>query len=382
MGACGCKSKVHQSLHEYICNSFLLAIESGRKGELEQLYFRFMKPQDSGEEPVFHVDDTIIVLQEVQLNALAYAFRAGQCHAARFLIEEGKASIRKLYDTYGQIGRTPMDILCEFGFLDLVEYFFPVHMRERDKEDKESMEGSGEELSIFSEKINKKATTMKSEATLRIMSPYQPSIHRACEHGHIEVVKWLHNQFHGMLPPEEFDINAIDEKAGENCALIATRCGDFPLVRYLHEECNADFFRLNRRRENAVQVAVTGSKRKTDVSFLNIVKYLVEIVGVDITYEYEETLLICEDKALVYYLESQLHRRDILVTKSKVDLDNSLTRNRPRRQLSQRSQELDQRCRHLGDHFQLGELFPEALREEEISSIPQLNEVSGRLTPF
>ena len=382
MGVCGCKSKVQQSLHDYICNSILIAIESGRKGELEQLYFRFMQAQDSDEEPIFHVDDTIIVLQEVQLNALAYAFRAGQCHAAKFLIEEGRASIRKLYDTYEQIGRTPMDILCEFGFLDLVQYFLPLHMREKDREDKESMDGSGEELSIFSEKINKKATTMKSEATLRIMSPYQPSIHRACEHDHIEIVKLLHDQFHGVPPPEEFNINAVDDKAGENCALIAARCGHFPMVRYLYEECSADFFRLNRRRENAVQVAVTGSKKKTELSFLNVVKYLVEIVGVDVAYEYEETLLICEDKAIIYYLESQLHKRDILVTKSKVDLDNSLTRNRPRRQLSQRSQELDQRCRHLGDNFQLGELFPEALREEEISSIPQLDEVSGRVTPF
>lgn len=360
----------------------LLAIESGRKGELEQIYARFMKTEEVGEEPIFHVDDTIIVLQEVQLNSLSYAFRAGQCHAARFLIEEGRASIRKLYETYAQIGRTPMDILCEFGFLDMVQYFLPIHMRERESKEVESGDEANEEMSIFDEKINKKATTMKSEATMRILSPYQPSIHRACEHGHMDIVKWLHSQFHGQQPPEEFDINSTDEKMGENCGFMACRSGNFPLVRYLYEDCHADFFRLNKRRESALQVAIIGSKRRPDISFLNILKYLVEIIGIDVTYEYEETLLICEDKVLVYYLESQLHQRGVVASKCKVDLDNSLSRNRPRRQLSQRSQELDQKCRHLGDRFQLKELFPEALKDEEISSIPQKSDESGRVTPF
>lgn len=66
MGACVCKGKVHQSVHEYISNSLLSAIENGNREEVERIYHRFMKPSSPEDEPIFHVDDTVIVLQEVR----------------------------------------------------------------------------------------------------------------------------------------------------------------------------------------------------------------------------------------------------------------------------------------------------------------------------
>ena len=282
-----------------------------------------------------------------------------------------------------------MDIVCEFGFLDLVQYLLSIHVREGARKQEPSPQDSMEELSIFSEAIKHRATTLNPEASLRTVSPYQPPIHRACEHGHIEIVQWLYRHFKGRPPPRDFDINTVDEKAGENCALVAARCGDLDMIKVLYEECKADFHVLNRRRENAIQVAVTGSKRRLEVSFLGCLRYLIEKVGVDVTYEYEETLLICEDKTLIFYLETQLHQHGILTSKSKVDLENSLTRNRPRRQMTKKSQELEQRCRQIGTKFLLRDLFADTSRGEDISSIPEGKEGSEgrdnseeRVTPF
>lgn len=374
-----CKAKVHQSLREYVCNSLLLAIENGKRGEVEVLYERFMRKD--ADSAAFDVDEVILILQEVPLNALAYAFRAGQTEIAHFLLSHCSASLVQLYETYALIGRTPLDIASEYGFLSLVQYFLPIHLREGAKyRHTQSPHESREELSIFVEP-KPRTTLLQSEVTLRVNSPYQPAVHRACEHGHLDVVRYLYEQFKGKQAPADCDINALDDKAGENCALIASRSGNLPMIRFLHEECSADFHCLNRRRENAIQIAVTGAKRKPGLSYLGCVKFLVETVGVDVTYAYEETLLICEDKSMVFYLENQLYLRGIIVTKTKIDLDNSFSRKRTPRQMSKKSQEIDQRCRAQGSRFQIRELI-DASKSEDISSIPFQTEQSGMITPF
>ena len=380
MGACICKTKVQQSVREYVTNALLLAIEGGRRDEVEALYNRFMRRDMN--PPAFDVDERIITLQEVPLNALAYAVRAGQVEITQYLLETAHSSLRKLYETYQLIGRTPLDIACEYGFLQLVQYLLPIHLLEGEHLLRQpSPHESREELSIFTEKKEGTAN-VTPESTLRVAYPYQSAIHRACEHGHLEIVKYLYTQFKGKTAPQDCDISALDEKAGENCALIASRSGSLAMIRFLHEECSADFMHLNRRRENAIQVAVIGSKRKPGVSFLGCVKYLVETIGVDVTYEYEETLLICEDKSLVFYIENQLYLRGIIINKAKIDLDNSLTRKRTPRQLSKKSQDLDQKCKAIGSKFQLKDLFPDqSSKSEELSSIPHQTDNSGLITP-
>lgn len=44
----------------------------------------------------------------------------------------------------------------------------------------------------------------------------------------------------------------IDDYTGENCAMIAARNGNIDMIRYLYEDCKANFHILNKRKENAV----------------------------------------------------------------------------------------------------------------------------------
>jgi len=374
MGACVCKAKVHQNLHEYISNSLLLAIESGKLEEVQSLYARFMRKE--GPSTAFDVDEVIITLQEVPLNALAYSFRAGQTEVARFLLSRGSASVHLLYATYALIGRTPLDIACEYGFLSLVQYFLPIHLQEGGKHRlTASPRESLEEMSIFVQS-KAKVTQISADVTLKVSAPYQPAIHRACEQGHVDVVRYLFEQFRGKLAPADCDIAAVDEKAGENCALIACRSGNLPMIRFLHEECKADFHLLNKRRENAIQISVSGAKRRPGVSYLACVKYLVETVAVDVAYAYEETLLICEDKALAFYLENRLYLQGIFITKTKIDLEDSVSRKRTPRKMTKKSQEIDQKVRDQGSNFRIGDLI-EASESGNISSILRQSDLSG-----
>ena len=373
MGACIRKGGVKQDLREQVRSALLVAIENGRLEDVQRLYRRYM--QRLAPPPVLDVDEKLLTLQEVPLPALAYAFRAGQCEVARFLIEEAHSSIRKLYETYQLINRSPLDIACEYGFLPLVQYFLPIHLQEGCKwTQHESFTEAVEDLSIFAD--------LQARNKLKTVPLLQPAVHKACEQGHIFVVKYMHELYRGKTPPFDCDLHIVDERGGENCALIAARTGNLAMIRYLHMDCKADFHQLNKRSENAIQIALIASKRRPNSNFGACIRYLIESIGVDLTYQYEETLLICEDKSLIDYLETQLSARGIAVSKWKIDQENSITRNRPERQVSDNSLDFQAKCKAIGSHFHLGELLAEQSKSEDISSIPMQSDVSGMVTPL
>lgn len=373
MGACVRKGSVKQDLREQVRSALLVAIENGQLEDVQRLYRRYM--QRMGPPPVLDVDEKLLTMQEVPLPALAYAFRAGQCEVARFLIEEAHSSMRKLYETYQLINRSPLDIACEYGFLPLVQYFLPIHLQEGCKwTQHENSTEDVEDLSIF--------TDLQVRNKLKTVNLLQPAVHKACEQGHISVVKYMYDLYRGKTPPFDCDLHFVDERGGENCALIAARTGNLPMIRYLHVDCKADFHKLNKRSETAIQIALIASKRRPNANFGACVRYLVETIGVDLTYQYEETLLICEDKSLIDYLESQLSARGIVVSKWKVDQENSITRNRPARPVSDKSLEFEAKCKAIGRDFQLRELLAEQSKSEDISSIPMQSDVSGMVTPL
>lgn len=363
MGHCVCKNKAKCTTLDQIRDRVIAAIESGRVDVIEHCYEKYMLGTENA--PALDVDEWIIELQSVKLNSLAYAFRAGQTEIVKFLLETAHASLSKLYAIYKQFNRTPVDLLCEYGFLTLLQYFLPIHLQEIGKAATSfPLNDSLEELSIFSDH----KTILLREKNEQ-PAAYQPSIHRACEKGHLTVVQWLLEYFQGQTPPSDFDVNAVDDKAGENSAFVAARMGNIHLLKLLHSRSNVDFHLLNRRNENAIQVAATGSKRKDARSFYECIRYLVEVIGVDVTYNYEETLLICEDRALVGYLEGQLRSRGIDNTKEKLENEYSLTKNRGPRQVSKHSLEFERKLRHCG--FKIKDLVEDGPSRSYISSIPQ-----------
>lgn len=121
---------------------------------------------------------------------------------------------------------------------------------------------------------------------------------------------------------------------------------------------------------------MVGSKRRPNLPFYECVKYLVETVGVDITHEYEEMLLVCEDRRIVEYLENTLKIKGINISKKKVDEKYSLTRNRvPARMPSYLEEKLS---KVRGPSFGFRDLFREELDESDhmVSSIPDIVERS------
>lgn len=366
MGCCLCKGTPTIVLsREYLQQAIAAVIEEDKVQVLEQLYTNYMsKALLPYAIPVLDVEDPIAHIQGVDLNPLSYAFRLGRTRIARFLIEKANSSLSKLYHTFKLIGKTPLDVLCEHGHTDLLQYFLPKHLKRLSPDSPlVSYEESYEQLSIFADQS--RATAVRPWKYPQAVT--YTAIQRACQHSHLDTIKSIldFTKEHGT--PHELDIHAEDEKTGENCALISCRLGNLQLVKFLYEECNANFHLLNKRNENAIQLSLVGAKKHKFGKYLETIKYLTERIQVDVLYHYEETLLMCEDKAIETYLEDKMRGFGVVIDKKKLEEDNAVQMDKSVRP---EERDLEERLKEVGSQFVIKELFKQELEEKNyVSSI-------------
>jgi hypothetical protein len=161
-----------------------------------------------------------------------------------------------------------------------------------------------------------KSFTIDLKDSILTRKEYDLAIHSACRAGMVSIVSYLFKFFKDKeYCPKEFDIYSKDECFGEDAGLVACRSGSFGLVKMLHESCRMDFKTLNANKENAIMVCVSGFNSNPSYSHFEILQYLVDVVGVDITYMYEELLFLAEGKEMVKYIEKELQKRGVIVLK-------------------------------------------------------------------
>jgi ankyrin repeat protein len=299
--------------------AFATSIEENRLNRFVRLFEAYVDVIDSARS-VLQVDDAIVTIQgvtpsQVSLSALAYSIRLGRLEFIKYLVEEARSSLAKVCEALATVKKTPLDVICENGQLVVLKYLLP--KLDGIKPTSASEPDEHEDESIFAAP---KQIQARTHDQLRLLNNTYTAVQRAAEKGHTEVIKYLFTYYKAAgNPPLQCDINHIDEASGENCALLAAKSGSMELLVFLFYEAKADFFILNKRRESALQLAVLGSKRAPKVSYLPVVKFLCEKVGIDITYEYEETLLLVEDRTIVAYLQQKLDSRGISVSKSQIE---------------------------------------------------------------
>lgn len=201
-----------------------------------------------------------------------------------------------------------LEVICKNGFIDILEYYLPHYLQSYDP--------------AYVVKIDE-AYTIDFEKSkyvdTRNKNTYTP-IQVACEKGNMGIINLAYNYFKCSDCPYQLDIDFQDESTGENCALIACRRGNFAMIKFLHEHCNANFRVINKRNEGALQIVAAGSKKKPLVGYHDCFVYLIEKVGLDITYNYEETLLLTDNRPIIKFIECQLFIRGIRT--SKMDIEN------------------------------------------------------------
>ena len=101
---------------------------------------------------------------------------------------------------------------------------------------------------------------------------------------------------------------------------------------------------MNKRNENILFLSAIGQKKKHSPRYYEITKYLVDVCQVDVAHEYEELLLILEDKSIISFIELRLQEKGFInATKTRIDQENTLTKNRPPRREGEATAELRRR---------------------------------------
>lgn len=207
-----------------------------------------------------------------------------------------------------------LDLVCLRGSKNLIEYFIPfvaiVSVESPAAEKTESLS-----LNLDEPKVSKKISTQNT------------SIQKACEHGNINAVSCVYKYFKDKPSvPFQLDLEYQNENYGENCALIACRKVNYLMIKYLHMHCHCNFGIINKQGENALQVLAASNKKKQAKDFHECFVYLVNLVGVDILYNYEETLLLINCYKTIAFFEKKLSEKGINLNKSELEDRNKITR--------------------------------------------------------
>lgn len=251
------------------------------------------------------IDSTIILIKNISLNPISYSLFTGKKKAFKFFYDKG-ADIDQMNSLLSSFNLTAIDIVCERGYLELLEFYLPIYLK--------SLRVSPG----FPESIEA-TLNLCSNSEICVVNSMSP-IQRACEKGHISIVIYLHKYFKSKkFVPRVFDVDQPSEKSGETCALIACRKGNYCLMKALHTLCNADFTIKNRYEENAILVCVCAYRIDKNPVYIDCIKYLIDKVGLDVIYMHEELLILSDCEELTYYLEQQLDKKGLHVTKQEVD---------------------------------------------------------------
>ena len=357
----GCCASAQNSSPSFLyCKKLQEAIERGNIKALNELYKCFPAAECKGNA----IDESFITIHELNMSPLAYALWVGRASSFLHLHRKLGASLTEMENLFLQQGKTALEILCENGNLDILKYYLPIYLANMT----ESAPLPEESLTVDFQKPTFVETKLKLT--------YTP-IHLACEHGNLHIIDYIFKYFHGKVTiPLLLNLDVQDESSGENCALIACRRGNYPMVKFLHEGCRANFNVVNKRYENALLITAASSKRSPRHNFYDIFVYLIDVIGLDITYMHEEVMLLLEDEVMIKLFEYKLSKKGISSMKNAVEQKNQISR--PDYQVTKEELMIEQQ----GKNFQLVKCLEETDDQTKsiLSSIP--SEYYQLETPF
>lgn len=299
MGCSNCGSRT--SREEEVLFRIKCCIKSDDPIKLKELISKFA--YYTGYKSEQFINEKILRVKKKYLNFLSYAVWSGSTQCFKYLIKNYEASFYLMEQFLDKDAHDPLTQICKKGYIDLLEVFYPKHL-EYQKALKSKQDAS---------------YTIDFSFTVQSLELQLTPIQHAVRNGHMSIVKYFDRFYEGGEAPNEVNLHYVDEISGENCALVACQTGDFGIVKALHEEYKVDFHVINKRKEGAFQIIATESKYFGNLEYLECLMYITDVVKVDITYMYEETLLLLESRLCIKFVEGKLKEKGILTTKKELE---------------------------------------------------------------
>lgn len=239
---------------------------------------------------------------KVITNPMGLSLIFGYHDMFKFMLESG-CSPFEMEKCFSITQFSTMEHICYKGYIEILKLYLPITLIEHSNLNN----NSPQTYSILM-------------STSHFMKSGSLPIHQACKRGREDIISYLYKYFKGSESiPKEYDIESLEECTGENCALIACRCGHLGLIEFLYTECQANFHIINNYNENAIIVTIAGMNRNPHTRYVQVIKYLVEEVKIDVKFMYEEALYLAKSKPVYDYLAEKLRKDGIVVEKKNID---------------------------------------------------------------
>jgi hypothetical protein len=289
----GCQKDFEKSL---VLVKTLEAIEKSDLNTLNKIF--------SFKEHQLEIDSKIIRVNKIDFNCLGYALWYNNLKSFNYLYKVQKASIKQMENLFNASDTSSLSIICEKNYLNMLKYYLPLYL------------DTIVEYPVIQEIDTKSSIKFQEKDCSRKYLP----IHIACIKENISLMSYIHEYFKDKsYIPRYLDMEYKEESTGENCVLIACRLGSYKMITFLHKTCKLSFRVKNNLGHNPINVLLDGARQSISKSCFNCLRYLVEIVGVDVECMYKYSLDMANSSDIIRYLEDRL--RDIGINVKKNELD-------------------------------------------------------------
>ncbi|OMJ88484.1 hypothetical protein SteCoe_9614 [Stentor coeruleus] len=359
MGACLVKKNVEQDtllikVQKIIENNDLLELE-------------FISRTIDFSASIESIDKIYFTIKNLKANLLGLSLFYGSFDCFKFIHKTLNASLESMEKVFLEQKTSAIDLICTRNCIEILDYYLPHY--EKSFEFCPLIEEVTESLNLTSN-----TEILKPKI---FISTYTP-IHKACEMGNINIISHIHKYFkEKTIIPYTLDLDYQDETSGENCSLISCRIGNYTMIRFLHKTCKTNFRLLNKLGENAIQILAASNKKKNFKDFYECLVYLVINVGVDLSHNYEETLLLLENEKSILFYQKKLKEKGIEIDKYELEEKNKLIRMKQVRSLEE--EKLDS---YQGSEFNFIQLYSDIMQGTDVEEISVIDTHSHNATPF
>jgi hypothetical protein len=321
-------------------------IQSSNLSTLVQ-YTRFLKKKT----PNFDINSIEIKVDDVlKVSPLGYSLLLGQVEIFKLIHDQLEGDFGLMEKNFAKYETSGLAIICLNNYITLLSVYFPLLI-----EHEETCIQISSSSMCYNEALTKSSIASIKSNTKSSFSSAQ----LACENGNLPVLNYFLN-FKGRLPrsvQNEVDLNYVDPETGFNCAMIACKNNDLVMIKFLHTQAKSDFFIINRFGENVVNVLALGSK-KLQGNVFKCLKYLIDVIGVDPLFNYQETLILLQDHTSLRYIEEILNTANIKFDRQKLIEESQINHSKRIETLQNRSI----------NKFTFSTMFPELFSSSLLSS--------------
>lgn len=312
-------------------------IETGNIDNLKTI-FRLIRHKDPG----FDINSLRYTIEnQFTVTPMGLAILMGSSEIFKCIYNTMNGDFLLTESLFEEALTTGLSIICLNNYLMLLQEYLPIYLE------------ISKTSSFFKKSDLKRTLNLDDELGIPVegICPFTP-VQLACENGHISIVNYFKTYSSKLdLVPEQIDIHYIDETTGSNCAMLACKANNFTMIKFLFVQCKADFKIINNYNENALNVLAIGSCENRSETF-KCLEYLIEKIGVDFEYNYQETILMLDDEKSQEYLEKKLAEKGVQVNLKSIE-------EQARIRVMRRTQ-----CKEYdtGNRFTFTRLFPDLLR--------------------